>query len=56
MDFNEDNKVIIETMNKEEARAFKKFLKSEIIRHHLVIKQALNLMGKVREMFGWVEK
>ena len=33
MKFNPEHKVIIETLSKDEARAFIKFLRSEIIRH-----------------------
>ncbi len=47
MRFNEENKVIIETMNGHEARAFVKFLKSEILRHQFDIKQARDLIYQV---------
>jgi len=43
MKFNEENKVIIDTMNEPEARAFVKFLDSEILRHFEDIKQAKKL-------------
>ena len=43
MKFNEDHKVIINTMNEDEARAFIKFLDSEILRHCEDIKQAKKL-------------
>lgn len=33
MEFDEQHKVIIKTLNKDEARTFIKFLDSEIIRH-----------------------
>jgi len=47
MRFNEANKVIIDTMNQEEAKAFVKFLKSEMLRHELDITQARDLMYDV---------
>ena len=47
MIFNKDHKVIIETLNKDEAKAFIKFLESEIIRHSDDIDQALNLIKYV---------
>ena len=43
MEFNEKHKVIIDTMNEDEARAFVKFLDSEIIRHYGDIEQAKKL-------------
>jgi len=50
MIFNESHKVIIETLNETEARAFIKFLESEIIRHGDDIKQAEILIGQVKIM------
>jgi len=47
MKFNEENKVIIESMNQEEARAFVKFLKSEIARHQMDIENARDLIYEV---------
>uniref|UniRef100_A0A6M3LQ75 Uncharacterized protein n=1 Tax=viral metagenome TaxID=1070528 RepID=A0A6M3LQ75_9ZZZZ len=47
MKFNETNKVIIETMNTEEAKAFVKFLKSEIARHQMDIDNARDLIYDV---------
>lgn len=47
MIFNAEHKVIINTMNPDEARAFIKFLNSEIIRHEDDIKQARELIGEV---------
>lgn len=47
MKFNKDHLVIIETLTKEEASAFIKFLKSEVIRHEEDIMQALNLIKEV---------
>ena len=49
MTFDEENKVIIETMDAPECKAFIKFLKSEIYRHIQDIEQAQELIGKVRE-------
>ena len=43
MKFDETNKVIIETLNRSEARAFVLFLKSEIARHKMDIDNAYNL-------------
>lgn len=51
MQFNEENKVIIESMDKTEARAFVKFLHSEILRHQKDIQQADDLITKVKERF-----
>jgi ABC-type molybdate transport system substrate-binding protein len=44
MIFSKDHKVIINTLNPEEAKAFIKFLRSEIIRHGDDIKQAEELI------------
>ena len=44
MQFNEQNKVIIDTMNRAEAKAFVLFLKSEITRHQTDISNAAALM------------
>lgn len=49
MEFNKEHKVIIGTLNKDEARAFVKFLLSEIVRHHDDINQAKSLIGYVRK-------
>jgi len=49
MKFDEQNKVIIETMDKTECRVFIKFLKSEIYRHFKDIDQAEELIQKVRD-------
>jgi len=49
MKFDEQNKVIIDTLSKVEAKAFIKFLKSEIYRHQDDIEQARRLIEKVRE-------
>ena len=49
MKFNEENKVIISTLSREEASAFVKFLESEILRHQDDINQAKALIGLVRK-------
>ena len=49
MDFNAEHKVIIGTLNQDEARAFVKFLESEIIRHQDDINQAKSLIGYVKK-------
>ncbi len=51
MDFNKECKVIIETMNQDEARAFTKFLYSEILRHRMDIEGAEKLMVEVKKRF-----
>ena len=51
MDFNTENKVIIETMNQDEARAFIKFLHSEILRHQQDINHAYDLIISVGSKF-----
>jgi len=55
MIFNNENKVIIETMNKDEARAFIKFLQSEVARHLMDIRRAHELIREVKIRFG-IEK
>ena len=52
MIFNDEHKVKIETMNKEEAKAFIIFLDTEIIRHLDDIKQAKTLKETVKKLFG----
>ena len=52
MKFNNEQKVIIETLSRDEATAFIKFLKSEIIRHEEDIEQAEMLIGTVEQMIG----
>lgn len=52
MKFDIEAKVIVETLNREEARAFVKFLKSEILRHQVDIQQAEDLMIHVCSKFG----
>jgi len=52
MQFDEANKVIISTMNKDEAKAFIKFLQSEILRHGKDIEQAKDLIIQVCQHFN----
>ncbi len=47
MRFNLEHKVIIDSLSRHEARAFVKFLKSEIIRHQDDISQAVELIRLV---------
>jgi len=51
MNFDETNKVIIDTMNTDEARAFVLFLKSEIARHQMDIDNARDLCYTVINKF-----
>ena len=51
MIFNEEHKVLINSLNESEASAFVKFLKSEIIRHEEDIKQAKDLIGLVESIY-----
>lgn len=48
MDFNKQNKVIINSLNQDEARAFIKFLRSKIIRHEDDINRVKSLIGLVK--------
>ena len=50
MEFNEEHKVIIESLTRIEAKAFMKFLQSEIIRHQDDIQQAVALIRHVKEV------
>ncbi len=43
MKFDNENKVIVDSMNETEARAFVKFLTSEILRHKMDIDNARSL-------------
>ncbi len=43
------HKVIVSSLNQDEARAFIKFLESEIIRHKDDINQAKSLIGYVKK-------
>jgi len=52
MKFDETNKVIINTMDRSEARAFVKFLESEIARHQMDIDNARELIEEVCLRFG----
>ncbi len=47
MIFNEQHKVIIDSLSRDEANAFIKFLQSEIVRHYDDIKQAEDLIALV---------
>ena len=51
MRFNDENLVIINTMSKAEAKAFIKFLESEIIRHRRDVYECFVLIHKVEERF-----
>jgi len=51
MDFDSTNKVLIDTMDSIEAKAFIKFLISEIKRHEMDIDNAHDLIKKVTEEF-----
>ena len=51
MKFDETNKVIIESMNHDEAIAFIKFLQSEIARHEMDIDNARELIYEVCSKF-----
>lgn len=51
MEFDRENKVIISTMNQEEARAFVKFLQSEVARHMMDIRNAQELIREVKTKF-----
>ena len=52
MKFDETNKVILGTMTRIEAKAFVKFLRSEIARHRQDIQQAGDLIMVVKEKFN----
>ncbi len=52
MIFNESHKVIIESLNTDEAMAFIKFLNSEIIRHYDDIQQAKDLIEVIKKKYG----
>ena len=54
MKFDETNKVIIDTMNISEAKAFVKFLQSEIARHEMDIDNADKLICDVCMKYGIV--
>ena len=51
MKFDETNKVIIDTLDRNEANAFIKFLQSEIARHEEDIENAYDLIRKVAKKF-----
>ena len=48
MEFNSECKVIISTLSRIEAKAFIKFLESEILRHECDIEQAYELIRIVK--------
>lgn len=52
MEFDTTHKVIIESMSTREAKAFIKFLMSEIRRHEQDIEDAKLLIVKVKEIYG----
>ena len=52
MEFDTSHKVIVESMSTREAKAFIKFLKSEIMRHQQDIEDAKLLIDKVKEIYG----
>jgi len=52
MEFDKDNLVLVETMNREEARAFVLFLASEILRHRDDITKARLLASGVCRKFN----
>jgi hypothetical protein len=54
MKFDETNKVIIDSMNTIEAKAFVKFLNSEIERHKMDIDNARDLINEVCNRFNIV--
>ena len=51
MKFDKTNKVIIDTLDRNEAGAFIKFLQSEIARHEDDIENAYDLIEKVAKKF-----
>ncbi len=51
MRFTEECKVIIDSMNRDEAKAFVLFLKSEIARHEMDIDNAKDLIYTVSKRF-----
>jgi len=52
MIFNSEHKVIIDSLDESEAKAFIKFLRSEIRRHQQDIEEAELLIQKVKEVYG----
>ena len=51
MEFDRTNKVIVDTMNFDEAKAFVMFLESEITRHERDVEDALKLIMRVKSRF-----
>ncbi len=56
MKFDQQNKVIIESMNQTEARAFILFLKSEIARHEMDIDNAKKLIYEVSMRYNIISE
>lgn len=52
MEFDITHKVIIESMSTREAKAFIKFLRSEIRRHQQDVEEAEILIQKIKEIYG----
>lgn len=55
MNFDETNKVILDSLNVDEGKAFIKFLYSEIARHEQDIEQAQKLIQKVSAKFRFIQ-
>lgn len=55
MQFNDECKVIIQTMNGDEAKTFVKFLYSEILRHKMDIEEAEKLILYVKDEFALLD-
>ena len=53
MEFDKTNKVIIDSLNSEEAKVFIKFLESEIKRHYRDIQEAKKLITEIKAGFGF---
>ena len=52
MEFDVTHKVVVESMSTREAKAFIKFLRSEIRRHQQDIEEAELLIKKVKGIYG----
>ena len=52
MDFSEEAKVLISTMDRQQAEAFVIFLHTEIVRHARDIEEAKELIEEVKRMFN----
>ena len=53
MDFDKDHKVIIDTLNEEEANDFLVFLADEAVRHQEAIKNAQGYIDELHTAEGW---